>query len=147
MSCDRQGIFQAGDVILDSGFAQVLTILTGVVVAGEGLALVVGMHILSPPSNPWISLKNDLFLALDVIVGIALVIVAVTNRRMVESTMLLVLASASTIAHGYREWEYLVRAGDAFCANAPLFAVNSLKLVALLVIAIIAIRLRIASRT
>ena len=36
-----------------------LTLLTGLVIAGEALALVVGMRVLSPGDNPWVSLKSD----------------------------------------------------------------------------------------
>jgi hypothetical protein len=51
----------------------------------------------------------------------------------------------SVVAHGYREWEYLVGAANPFCANAPLFVLNNLKLIGLLVIAGL-IGLRLISR-
>jgi hypothetical protein len=100
-----------------------LAILTGLLIAGEALVLAVGMHVLSPGGNPWISLKNDLFLALDVLTGLGLVVVAATTRRVAPSGILYALVLISAIAHGYREWEYLVGASNAFCANAPLFVV------------------------
>jgi hypothetical protein len=106
------------------------------VVAGEALALAVGMPVLSPGGNPWISLKNDLFLALDVLTGLGLVVVAATNKRVIPSGILYALILISVLAHGYREWEYLAGASNAFCANAPLFVVNNLKLIGLLSIAV-----------
>lgn len=126
---------------------KVLTALTGIVVAGEALALAVGMHILSPADNRWISLKNDLFLGLDVIVGLGLVLVAAVSRRVVPSVMLYALVFISLVAHGYREWEYLVRAANAFCANTPLFVLNNLKLGGLSAVAAGSVGLRIASRS
>jgi hypothetical protein len=124
-----------------------LTMLTGSMIAGEALALVVGMHFLSPSGNPWISLKNDLFLGLDVIVGLGLAIVAALSRRTLPSGILYVLVFLSAVAHGYREWEYLFRAGNAFCANTPLFVLNNLKLIGLLVVAASVVGLRITSRS
>jgi hypothetical protein len=45
------------------------------------------------------------------------------------------------LTHDYREWEHLARAGNPFCANAPLFVVNNLKLVGLLTTVILGARL------
>jgi hypothetical protein len=112
-----------------------LTVLTGLVIAGEALALVVGMHVLSPGDNPWVSLKNDLFLGLDVVAGVGLVIVAASRGGSSAPGLLYALLCTALVTHGYREGEVLARAGNAFCANAPLFAVNTLKLAGLLVIA------------
>ncbi|MGD8967892.1 MAG: hypothetical protein PVI07_10335 [Anaerolineae bacterium] len=120
--------------MMSSTGIKVLTILTGIVIVGEALALVVGMRILSPSGNPWISLKNDLFLGLDVIVGLGLIVLVAMNGRGVPSGLLYGLVFISVVAHGYREWEYLVRAGNAFCANTPLFVLNNLKLIGLLVV-------------
>ena len=44
---------------------QILSILVCLVITGEAAALAVGMHIVHKSDNPWISLKNDLMLALD----------------------------------------------------------------------------------
>jgi hypothetical protein len=117
--------------MMTSGFLRGFTIVTGLVIAGEALVLAVGMHVLSPNGNPWISLKNDLLLALDVMVGLGLVVFAVANRRTFLPGLLYVSVLISVVAHGYREWEYLIRVSNAFCSNAPLFVVNSPKLVAL----------------
>lgn len=111
-----------------------LAILAGLVTAGEALALAVGMHLLSPGRNPWISLKNDLLLAIDVLNGLGLVLAATTSRAMRAPGLICALGVISILAHGYREWEVLARADNAFCANAPLFAMNSLKLLGLLAI-------------
>ena len=44
---------------------QLLTILVSLVIVGEAAALAVGIHIIKKSETPWISLKNDLMLALD----------------------------------------------------------------------------------
>jgi hypothetical protein len=66
---------------------RIASLLTGLTMAGEALALLVGMHILSAVDNPWISVKNDLFLALDIVAGLGLL---------------------------YHAWEYLARASNPF---------------------------------
>jgi hypothetical protein len=107
--------------------------------AGEALALALGMHLLSPDGNPWVSRKNDLFLVLYVIIGVGLVIVAIVNREALGLGILYVLLVVAALAHSYREWEVLVRASNAFCANRPLFVVNTAKLGGLLAIAVSAL--------
>jgi hypothetical protein len=41
-------------------------------VAGEALALLVGVRILNKDGHSWISPKNDLFLAIDIVAGVGL---------------------------------------------------------------------------
>ena len=52
-----------------------------------------------------------------------------------------VLAYRTVLTPGYREWGYLARASNPFCANAPLYVVNNLKLAGLLAVAILGARL------
>jgi hypothetical protein len=66
---------------------------------------------------------------------------------MVASSILHVLVVIFAVAHAYREWEYLVRGANAFCANALLFVVSNLKLIGLLVVAVGVIGWRITSRS
>ena len=44
-----------------------LTLVTGILIAGEALALLVGMHLLSGSGNTWVSAKNDRLIGLDII--------------------------------------------------------------------------------
>ncbi|MGD2145844.1 MAG: hypothetical protein PVH41_04020 [Anaerolineae bacterium] len=124
---------------------KVSAFLTGLVMTGEALALAIGMHVLSSEGNPWVALKNDAFLVLDVIAGLVLVGAAVSGRRLQTSGWVYAVWFISLVAHGYREWEYLVRADNAFCANGPLFAVNSVKLIGLLVAGAGAVAMRMVS--
>jgi hypothetical protein len=115
------------------------SLLTGLTMAGEALALLVGMHVLSASDNPWTSVKNDLFLAFDILAGLELLYLVLARRT--APTTLCFLVGLALLTHGYRVWEYLARVSNPFCANAPLFAVNNLKLAGLLLIAIFGVRL------
>ena len=116
---------------------KITTLLTGGVLVGEALALLVGMRLLSKGEIPWISVKNDLFLALDIVAGLGLVYLALVQRGAAWPYALSLLAGLALLTHGYREAAYLARAGNAFCANAPLFLVNNLKFVGLIALAIL----------
>lgn len=116
------------------------TLLTGLVTAGEALALLVGMHLLSEGGKSWTSAKNNLFLTLDIVAGLGLICLALAHQGTAWSYALYSLVGLALLTHGYREWEYLAVASNPFCANTPLFAVNSLKLAGLLVIAILGAR-------
>jgi hypothetical protein len=101
---------------------KVVTLVTGLFIAGEALALLVGMHFSSEGDKTWITFKNDLFLVLDIVVGLGLVYLALAHRGAAWPYALYILAGLA------REWEYLAGADNAFCANTPLFVVNNLKL-------------------
>jgi hypothetical protein len=58
-----------GEKVSDLLF-RVIASLTGGVVSVEALELLVGMHFLSKGDIPWISVKNDLFLATDILAGL-----------------------------------------------------------------------------
>jgi hypothetical protein len=102
------------------------------VTAGEVLALVIGMRLLSRGDNLWVSTKNDLLLGIDVLTGMVMVICSVVGS-MSNSAVLNTAVAVSLLAHGYREWEYLAQVGNAFCANLPLFVMGNVKLVGLVI--------------
>ena len=115
--------------------------LTGLVILGEALALLVGMHFLSEQGNPWISLKNDLLLGMDIATGTRLVYLsfAITQIGMSGFGPLYFVAALALLTHGYRAWEYWTKVANGFCTNLPLFAVNNIKLAALTAIILSAI--------
>ena len=53
--------------MFNEGFLKIVAIITGVLVAGEALALLVGMVVLSPHPNPWISPWNIFWFGLDIV--------------------------------------------------------------------------------
>jgi hypothetical protein len=115
--------------------------LTGLLIAGEAFALLVGMYFLSERGNPWISFKNGFLLVMDLITGAGLIYLASTDEiisspKSIGIALILILA---ILAHGYREWEYLAGTTNKFCANIPLFVLNNVKLISLSVISIAAV--------
>jgi len=113
---------------------QVVTILVSLVVAGEAAALAIGMHILKKSQSPWVSLKNDLLLAFDVVVGLVLIILATDAENFPQPFWFSLFVVIGLITHIYRIWEYLAGRQSSFCGNRPLFIVNNLKFLGLLLI-------------
>jgi hypothetical protein len=107
-------------------------LLVGLAVAGEALALTAGMHLLSPRPNAWISVRNDLLLAVDVVTGAGLVWFAILDGANAQTSLLRVCLAAALLAHSYREWEWFANSDQRFCINGPLVAFNTLKLAGLL---------------
>jgi hypothetical protein len=110
-----------------------LVLVWGLLIAGEAVALWLGMHIFSTQPNPWISLKNDALLLVDMATGVALV----SQWRLPGIAVTCGLAGIALFAHGYRAWEYCAKDRRAFCVNAPLFLFNNVKLAGLLGILLI----------
>ena len=115
--------------------------LTGVVIAGEALALLVGVFFLSAGSNPWISVKNDTFLACDIAAGLGLVYLALARLGTGWPYALYFLLAIALLTHGYREWEYSARASNPFCANLSLFLVSKIRIAGLSASVILSARL------
>lgn len=113
---------------------QIVTILVSLIVAGEAAALAIGMHIFKKSESPWVSLKNDLLMALDVVVGLALIFLAFDGANFPQPTWFFVFVIIGLLTHLFRLWEYLARREHTFCGNRPLFIVNNLKFIGLLVI-------------
>lgn len=108
---------------------QVGAVLVGLAIAGEGIALLVGMHLLSGRNKPWVSLRNDVLLACDLIAGSALVVVAAAGA--LPGPAFWLVAAVALLAHAYREWEYVAGRANRFCINRPLLAMNTAKLAGL----------------
>ena len=124
-------------------FLRVGTILTSVLIGGEALALLIGMHLLSERRNPWISFKNDFLLALDLVTALGMILAVTMNRDVFSSNTFYFLALVSILSHGYRGWEYFANIQNKFCINAPLFIINDLKLLGLLIIVALGVIIRL----
>ena len=111
---------------------QVVTILVALIIAGEATALAVGMHLIKKSESPWISLKNDLLLAFDIVVGLVLIMIAVQGRDQIQSIWFTLFVTMGLLTHIYRIWEYLASKAGPFCDNRPLFIVNNIKFIGLL---------------
>jgi hypothetical protein len=121
----------------DTPFFRFFVGLTGLLIFGEAAALLVGMHFLSGPGNLWISLKNDLLLAIDSITGEVLIYLISTQIEIKPSVGMYLLLGIAILSHIYRVWEFLKDSPQKFCINTPLFVVNDVKLTLLLVLTVI----------
>lgn len=110
---------------------RVSELVVGLAVAGEAVVLTVGMHFLSPRPNTWISVKNDLLLAIDAGVGVGLVGLALADAAGSQNGILGICLAVGITAHSYRAWQWFANTSGRFCINRPLVAVNALKLAGL----------------
>jgi hypothetical protein len=113
---------------------QVVTTLVGLLVAGEATVLAVGVHLIKKSQSSWVSLKNDLLLAFDVVVGLSLLIIAFDGGKVIQPFWFTIFVAIGLLTHIYRVWEYLAGRKSPFCDNRPLFIVNIIKLIGLLLI-------------
>jgi hypothetical protein len=109
----------------------IIGIVTGLVIAGEALALFVRMVILNADS-PWISQKNNVFLLLDVLTGVAIIWLVLGGQAGTGWPGIPVLVGLAT--HVYREWEVRSGAPHPFCFNTPLRILNTVKLAGLVIL-------------
>jgi hypothetical protein len=121
--------------LLELSFLRIITVLTGALIAGEALALTIGMYFMGSREDPWVS-RNTLFLVMDVVIGFSLIYLGLAARDVDTLTIFYLLAIMALITHGYREWEYFADVDHKFCFNIPLFVVNNLKLLGLVIISI-----------
>jgi len=110
-------------------------VFTSFTIASQAIALFIGMHLLSPMPNPWISPRNTLWLVLDLVCGIGLAYLVLGRGVPRRDAYMLALVLPALGSHLYREWEYLSRTtASPFLENEPLWIVNSLKLVGLVIV-------------
>lgn len=113
---------------------RVITLLVGAIVTGEATALAIGMHLVKKSKSPWISLKNDLLMALDVVVGLALIFIAFDGGALIQPIWFSIFVLIGLLTHIYRIWENLAGREIPFCGNRSLFILNNIKFIGLLVI-------------
>ena len=99
---------------------------TALVVAGEAVALSIGILVVGRARDPWVTVPNVLYLAADILIGVMLLIRVFTGAA--DATWSLILLSVIGLTHGARDLELLVRAAHPFCFNVPLAIVNNVKL-------------------
>jgi hypothetical protein len=113
---------------------RIVTVLVSLLVVGEATALAIGMHIIKKSESPWISLKNDLLLAMDIVVGLLLILLAYDGATFPQPVWFPLFAIVGLITHLFRIWEYLAGRASAFCHNRPLFILNNFKFTGLFLI-------------
>jgi hypothetical protein len=122
------------------GFFRGITIITGVLIAGEALALLVGMYLLSPRPNPWIMGLHTFFIALDILCGAGLIYLCFNGATSTRDGLIFIIVLISAAAHVFRDWQYFNTGREIiFLTNTPLFIFNNVKLIGLIVIGVITI--------
>ena len=109
-------------------------LITGLVMLGEAKVLFAGLRLAGLSKKPWFNLKNRILLGSDILFGFVLLALVFLAESNIVSILFWVVVCFSLPAHGYREWEYLARRENRFCAGTPQFIVNNVKLVGLLLI-------------
>jgi hypothetical protein len=71
---------------------------------------------------------------LDAVVGLALILIAVSNQGLVEPFWFSIFVTIGLLTHVYRIWEYLAGRQTPFCGNRALFVFNNIKFIGLVVI-------------
>ena len=124
--------------MVSDGLFKAITTITGALIAGEALALLVGMFLFSPRPNPWITGLHTLLIALDVLCGAGLIYLCLNGATGGHDGLIFIIVLISAAAHIFRDWQYFTGGGGIiFLTNAPLFIFNNVKLIGLIVIGVI----------
>lgn len=118
--------------MLVTKFLTAVTILTAALVAGEALALLVGMVFLSQRPNFWINKWNIFLMVSDVLCGLSLIGLVLMAAGGLRDGLIFTITLLSLAAHAFRQWQYYARIDAArFLVNKPLLVVNALKMAGL----------------
>jgi hypothetical protein len=111
--------------------SKVIATLTGLIMVGEAIALLIGTLQTVGDADGWLSFKNGLLLQVDIITGVSLILVALVVKDFPRSPIFLTVALIAVAAHIFRDWEYFNGGRNVFLANLGLFALNNVKLAGL----------------
>jgi hypothetical protein len=112
-----------------------ITVIVCGIMIGEAIALLAGTLIIPSQTSNWLNKKNASLLILDVIAGI-MILVALPQLHYLSFEIFLLLLAIGIATHTYRTIQYYSAEQIKFCSNLPLFIVNNLKLLGLLIIAV-----------
>ena len=114
---------------------QLISFLLGLIIVGEAIFLFIGIYILGKKQNDWKTRFNLNTLLIDITFGMIIIFNAF------EKMIFIVIAVAALIiTHLFREIEYFnTEKKNRFIFNLPLFIVNSIKLIFLLVLLLLVI--------
>jgi hypothetical protein len=101
----------------------IIQLVTGVLIAGESLALYVIMRL---RDSPWINPINTAYVAIDILVG--LILLASGYDLIPVKDIILIIA---TLLHIYRDYAVYKILDNPFAFNLPLLVVLNIRLIAL----------------
>jgi hypothetical protein len=109
---------------------QVFSLATGILIVSEAILLLVGITILGPRPNKWNTMRNSNTLFIDIAFGALLILNAIEINQFIQVSVIALLAT-----HAFREAEYFnLKNESRFLFNVPLFAINTVKLVSLVIL-------------
>lgn len=117
----------------DKDFLKSASLVTGGLLAGEAIFLLIGMNF-TEENNRWATPKNNWLALSDLLTGLGMIYQAQNNQELYDSQTLYFYSSLSTLTHTYRECEYFKDKENKFCTNMPLFVMNNIKLLGSLVV-------------
>lgn len=112
----------------------IFIICLSALVAGEAIALMLGMALSGSEKRSWLLNRNLLWLITDLVAGAGLCWLVWDFHE--HYTLIWILVSILSLSHAWRFMEVLLAWPGAFCFNTALYIVNNLKLVGLLLTAI-----------
>jgi hypothetical protein len=110
---------------------KIITAVTGLLMVGEAIALLVGTLQSVGDAGGWLTLKNGLLLQVDIITGIGLILVALLVKDFPRSPIFYTVALIAVLTHVFRDWEYFNGGQNVFLENMVLFVFNNIKLAGL----------------
>lgn len=103
-----------------------LQLITGLLVAGESIALFIGMKL---QKSEWLNPVNIGYIVFDVLIGVSLVGASI---GVIPTQMILVVTSV--ITHLIRDYDHCKQVPDRYAFNIPLLVLLNLRLVMLFAI-------------
>lgn len=105
---------------------RILFWVTSLLVLGESLALTYGMFIFLEGQSQWVTKRNTIYLALDLLVGLGLVVWGIFHAHLPQGFLWGLLALGAVL-HAVRLPDYPLGMPEAFAFNGGLFLVLLLR--------------------
>jgi hypothetical protein len=112
---------------------KIITVLTGLIMVGEAVTLLIGTLQGVGEASSWLSFKNGLLLQVDIITGVALILIALLVKDYLGSPIFYVVMVIAVVTHVFRDWEYVKGVQNVFLANRGLFILNNVRLAGLFI--------------
>jgi hypothetical protein len=112
---------------------QIISLLLGLLIVGEAIMLLIGMYVINKKQNEWKTRFNTNTLLIDIAFGMIIIFNAIENMPYKVVAIVVLI-----ITHLFREIEYFYKEKkNRFIFNLPLFIVNTIKLIGLIVLLLI----------
>ena len=110
---------------------------TGITIFSESMILAAGINILRIGDWSWINRKNELYLAADILGGIAMVLLALLNSQNAMYYPILIILIFQLFSHLARSIEHFKRGEKRFLNTVTLVIFNRIKIISLFAILVI----------